>query len=644
MISRTLRDAWAIACMDGALLRRFKAFHLAVAAVVVIPAAYALIYLSSVWDPAARTEALPAAIVNLDAGVDYRGQSANVGAELSDSIRARHLFGFQLQDDEAAARKAVREGRLVLALIIPPDFSANAVPGRERGAGRLTVYISEGNNYAAAGMARRFAAELGHQVNEALNEKRWALVLSSTAGSQQSVRKLKEGMDQLRQGSHELERGLQQAGGGARELQDGARQLNAASSQLAGGARQAAQGARQLDARRPPAAELQALKGGAHALADGHAELGRGLEKIQAGTEQLTQGAGRLHDEAEDIPFVGEKLARGAGALADGSTQLGGALQQARQGQKQLADGAARLNTGVARLADGMSALGDGVHTLATRLPDDTKLDEFGAGMDRLAQGTRGLNTGVEKLHAGAARLTAGLDLLVESLPSVPSLDGSARGLADSVQPVVEVVAPVPNNGSGFAPNFVPVALWLGAVMTAFLFHLRRLPESARGASRLSQILGKLALLTAIVLAQSGCVLLMLTLLLEMPVPHLGAFWLTLSLASVTFLLIIVALTRALGDIGKGVALLLLVLQLSSAGGILPIELSGQVFQGLNPWLPFTWVVRAFRASLFGAYDNAWLKAWSVIALIAFLAFLAAAFIGRWQYVRDEEHRPALDV
>ena len=135
-----------------------------------------------------------------------------------------------------------------------------------------------------------------------------------------------------------------------------------------------------------------------------------------------------------------------------------------------------------------------------------------------------------------------------------------------------------------------------------------------------------------------------LSLLLEVKVPHLPAFWFTLGLASVTFLLIIMALTRAFGDVGKGIALLLLVLQLSSAGGVLPIELSGDIFQGLNPWLPFTWVVRAFRASLFGAYDNAWLTAWSIILLVALLAFVVAVFVGRWRYVAEEDHRPALDI
>ena len=642
---KTLRDAWAIACLEAGLFKRFPTLGWSVLGVLLIPALYAFIYLASVWDPAARTSLLPAAIVNLDAGVEYRGQRAQVGAELAASLQAKHTFGFHIYTDEQVARKAVREGSAVLALIIPRDFSANAVPGLQAGAGRLIIYTSEGNNYTAAGMARRFAAELGHQVNETLNEKRWELVLTTAAGSQRSVRSLKEGVAQLRAGSHELDAGLVQAETGTRALSDGARKLGDATGQLTGGLKQAGAGVRTMDAKRPATSELSALKQGSRTLAEGHVELGRGLEQLQGGAQRLTDGARQMRDETQDILFVGEKVAKAADTLGDGGEQLVTGLQRARSAQAQLTDGATKLNGAVGKLTEGVTTLGDNIHTLATKLPEDGKLDEFRNGMNTLAQSTLALKGGVEKLHAGSARLAVGLDLLDASLPSdTPSLEGSARGLADSVEPVVEVVAPVANNGTGFAPNFVPVALWLGAVMMAFIFHLRRLPESARGASRIAQVLGKLTLLSGLVVLQATIVLLMLTLLLSVSVPNLAAFWLTLSLASVTFLLIILALTRAFGDVGKALALVFLILQLSSSGGILPVELSGDLFRGLSPWLPFTWVVRAFRASLFGAYDNAWLASWSMIMLTAAIAFVVSTLVGQWRFVSGDEHRPALDL
>ena len=106
----------------------------------------------------------------------------------------KNTFGFQDLHDPAEAKRLVREGALAFALIIPQDFSSNAIPGKEAGGGKLVIYTSEGNNYESARIAKVFAQELGHEVNETLNERRWKLVLSTSAGSQRSVEKLREGV------------------------------------------------------------------------------------------------------------------------------------------------------------------------------------------------------------------------------------------------------------------------------------------------------------------------------------------------------------------------------------------------------------------------------------------------------------------
>jgi len=303
------------------------------------------------------------------------------------------------------------------------------------------------------------------------------------------------------------------------------------------------------------------------------------------------------------------------------------------------------LGGGVTKLVDGMTALGGGIHTAASKVPPDTKLDELSQGGTALAQGSKDLNSGLRQLSDGSRQLHGGLALLQQSLPAdIPALEGSARGLADSVEPELDIVAPVPNNGAGYAPNFIATSLWLGAVMTAFLFHLRRLPAQTQSASSGARLLGKLGVPAVIVLIQSVVTLLMTVLVLKLPIVSLGAYFATLVMSGLTFLLIILALTRAAGDAGKGAALILLILQLSSAGGVMPVELSGGIYQMLSPWLPFTWVVKALRACLFGAFDQGWVAAWGPIALTAFLAGLSACFVGRWKFVPPEEHRPAMDI
>lgn len=642
---RLLANAFSIARMEFGLFNRFPKLRLSVPGIIIIPALYALIYLSSVWDPSSRTEALPAIIVNLDQGVSYRGQDANLGKDLTANLLSRRTFGFTESGDEAAARQSVRAGDALFALVIPQDFSQNAVPGEKAGSGKLVVFASEGNNYTGSGFARRFASELGHQVNQTLNEKRWSLVLGVSADSSASLEKLRAGVDQLQAGAHALSDGLGKARNGATQLDKGSQQLSGGVTQLSNGMQQLGAGIRTMNAKLPADKDLQALKAGVGQLNDGHAQLAEGLAALEAGERKLAAGAAQLREESKALPFGASKVSGAAGQLAEGAEQLTAGLGSARDGQARLADGTHTLGQGVISLADGMGALGGGIRTMASKLPDDSTLTTLSTGGEQLNAGARQLDNGLRQLHEGSMRLAGGLDTLSDSLPKkVEGMGGSAKGLADSVEPEIQIDAPVANNGTGFAPNFLPVAIWLGCVMTAFVFHLRRLPEGVKHHGPVTLLLGKFTLLGSIVLLQSLMVMLMAAFLLQIHILSFAGLALTLCLAALTFMLIILALVRAFGDAGKAVALILLILQLSSAGGVVPIELSSDFFRAISPWLPFTWVVKAVRASMFGAFDGQWLQYLGVLAVFSTVAFLVAALAGRWRFVGPEEHRPAMDI
>jgi putative membrane protein len=114
--------------------------------------------------------------------------------------------------------------------------------------------------------------------------------------------------------------------------------------------------------------------------------------------------------------------------------------------------------------------------------------------------------------------------------------------------------------------------------------------------------------------------------------------------SAITFMLLILLLVRLLGDAGKGAALVLLIVQLSAAGGVMPIELTNDFYATISPWLPFTWSVKAVRASAFGAFGDEWGAALSVLLVFTAVFTLLLLVVGRWRFVPDEEHRPAMDV
>lgn len=672
-MSPTISQVTRVVQVEWGLMRRHSRLRLSALGVLMLPALYALIYLSSVWDPNAYTQALPVGLVSEDAGLIYRGISVNVGRDLLSALEAKKEFAYKRYPTADAAREAVRRREAIFALIVPADFSRLATPGAEAQRGRLIVYTSEGNSYTGAGIARRFAPEVAHQVNETLNEKRWSLVLDSSAGSARTLQSLRNNVALLKEGSEQLAEGMQQAqkgsaklATGTRSAQSGANQLGSGATQLAeagvplaDGFRRTAGALRQMQTRLPAEGELRALRGAATSLATGEAMLADALGQLQGGASRLATGLGEFKGRSEDSFFVGAELARGAERLESGAMQLNEGLRQAAAQQEKLQGGAKQLETSVYRLAAGVTALGIGLGGLTAALPEERRLDEFSiglkeaaraaqiqqGGMKQVGEGVATLGTALARLDEGATRLASGMGLLATSLPAeTPTLDGSPPGLAASTESVLEVVAPVPNNGTGLAPNFVPMALWVGALMTCFLFHVRRLPAAVADASLPARWLGKLAVPALLVLGQALVMLTMMVLVFDVRVPNLGTFMLTLAIASLSFLAIVFAMVKLLGDVGKVLAMLLLILQLSSAGALIPIELTNEFFQKISPILPFTWVVRAFRATLFGAFDGDWQLPWVLVISAGIVATIIGSFFGRWKIVADEVYGPAIDI
>ena len=637
-------QTYQILRVEAQFFREYRQLLWASVFVALLPALYALIYLSSVWDPAGKTGALPVGLVNLDQGVRYREHGFNIGNDVVTKLRGEHIFGFVDLDHEDAARAKVRSGELAFALIVPRDFSSNALPGEQRGGGKLVVFVSEGNNFESAQIARHFAQELGHDVNANLNERRWQLVLSSAAGSQHNVDVLRSNVDQLRSGAVELSRGARQAAAGGQNLASGSGKLDGGVEQFTAGFKQLAGGLRTMNRERPRNSELNRLKAGAEALANGHAEMDEGLAALQDGSQKLREGVAGFRDETRDSLLTPGSVTEGLEKVHGGLVQLDTGLHTANESHKKLSDGAKTLSSSVGTLTSGLLSMSASLRTTVGKLPEDSQLDELNNGAAALASGSKSLSDGTQRLSHGAERLASGLELLEQSLPArVDSLEGSAQGLATSVQPVVEVEASVANNGSGFAPNILPAALWLGAGIAAFLLHVRVLPREARGYARLAQVGGKLVIPAGIVLLQAGLLLAAVLWILHMPVHHPWALALALAVSSLTFLCIVFALTRAFGDAGKALAMILLAVQLSSSGGIMPVELSGGLYADISPWLPMTWVVRAIKAAMFGAYGDSWAYPVALVALAGAVATLIACFVGRWRFVRPGSVRPAVD-
>jgi putative membrane protein len=449
----------------------------------------------------------------------------------------------------------------------------------------------------------------------------------------------------LHAGASEWVVGSQELTKGGRSVQAAAQRLGENMAELSESGQKLGAGLRQMEANRPRNSDLKKLVDGADSLNLGVAELGQGMKKLKQGSHELNTEVLAFKDEADSSLWVTPAIRSNVGQVAQGLQQLDQGLATATHHTERLEEGTRSLHAGLVTLSVGMRQLNGALRTTSTQFPEDAQLQALDTGAAELARGTAQWLQGHEKLGAAAQQLNMGLALVKNALPQQDNTpEGSPEGLADSVRPLMVVEASVQNNGIGFIANVMPAALWLGAGIAVFLVNLRVLPLHAKPYHPLAQLVGKWVLPAALVGLQGVLILLTVWGVLQVHVVQPVALVCTVLSAGLAFFGIISALTHFLGDAGKALAMVFLAIQLTSSGGVMPVELSGSFFATLSPWLPITWLAHGLKAALFGAFEGAWLASCLQLSALGLFAAGLNAALGRWRFVSVRQLRPQLDV
>ncbi|WP_050615339.1 YhgE/Pip domain-containing protein [Bacillus testis] len=171
--------------------------------------------------------------------------------------------------------------------------------------------------------------------------------------------------------------------------------------------------------------------------------------------------------------------------------------------------------------------------------------------------------------------------------------------LAEPVQLKEVKDFPIANYGSASSPFYTALAIWVGALLLVSLLSVD--VEMPREMYRPHHFyFGRGLTFLTVALIQAAIVSLGDIFLLHVDVHNKLAFFLFSLLISFVFMSIVYTLVSIFGNIGKGLAIILLVLQISSSGGNFPIEVSSEFFQRIYPFLPFTYAVKLLREGLGG--------------------------------------------
>jgi putative membrane protein len=469
--------------------------------------------------------------------------------------------------------------------------------------------------------------------------------------------RLSGGLADAQSGASRLAGGLGDASKGANNLATGLNQLNAGAGQLAAGTARAAAGGRQLattvdaaadkaepllrDNARLIADAANQVADGADTLADNVAQLDRAADEMVAVAKQLRTAldgvpnagdaralADRLVDDAQklrttihnsDLDRLARQLRTVAGTarqvaaaaphLADDVAAARGKVDRLAAGLGDLATGAQRLKSGTAGAASGAKKLDGGIAQLESGAKDlnggifqlASGARQLDGGLDTLSAGGRKLAAGLGDLQGGAAQLASGLADGANKIPGYGD-DPAARAdvLGDPVALDRSVRHPAGTYGVGFAPYFLALALWVGAMITFMVLRPlnRRYVTSGAPAHRVA--LAGLLPAIAIGVLQATLLFTVVTLGLGLSPVHGFVTWALLALAAAAFAAIMQLLGAALGPAGRIVALALLMLQLTSSGGTYPVQTTPGFFQAIHPLLPMTYVVEALRHAIDG--------------------------------------------
>jgi putative membrane protein len=618
--------------------------RLALVVAALVPALYLLIYLSGVWNPTSYTQSLKVGLVDQDRGHSYRNVHVNIGEELTNRLFQKKTFGFIHVESPELARAMVRRNDLAFAVIIPTDFSSQALPGLSANEGLLEIYTSAGNNYQTHLMAKKFAVDLDTELNQTLNEQRWKFVLTSPEANE-DWQQLRSALAQINQGSKTLSHGLSEAAKASNRLQSSSARLGDEVVRLANGAQQMGQALRTVESSLPPADDVRRLRQGAVELAAAHAELDKGLGQLSAGSQQLVTGLKGFRQNQENSFWVGPSLSEWIVPFDTGLNELNSGLQKAHESQLQMKAGSEKLSESVTAVAYGIRELRSNLRQNNSKLPEASQLNQLGASAQELAQAQKQLDQGLRQLQEGGVYLKSSTDWLVSKLPSQFRLiEGSPEGLAHSVASEVKVVAPVNHLGAALIPNIIPLAIWLGSGVALFLIRGRHVPLFARAYASWVKCLGKATIPALVVTLQSLLVVLLLWLGFDVEFKQWLAEILMIVMAANAFMLVFLLFVLWGGDVGKALAMLFLALQLSASGGIVPIELSGQFYAVVSPWLPMTWVVQGLKATQFGAFESNWLQPFMLTLALGLTCMVLSAHVAKWRYGLMRELKPSLDI
>ncbi len=317
-------------------------------------------------------------------------------------------------------------------------------------------------------------------------------------------------------------------------------------------------------------------------------ELRAIAEKLQTAADQVRAATQSFDGQVEEAKTALQNVQ--TGVVSDTLVQVSSALDT-------FADTGAQLESSAKAVDPIIEQTISLARQFASALSGtDEALQGTRNSIDDLAGTIESLNTELSAIRA--SELWSYLKGLLQTNP-----EGVSEFLSAPVSVNEIDLFPVENYGSGVAPFFTSLALWVGGIALVAIFKLEVDEEEVGKLKPWQAYFGRWMtfVLLGVFQAIACCTG---DLIIGIQCAHPPLFYLSAIVASFAFVNIIYGLSVAFKHLGKALAFTLVILQVPGSSGMYPIEMMPGFFQAINPWLPFTYSINAMREAMAGLYGH----------------------------------------
>ena len=558
---------------------------------IVLPSLYALLNIEACWDPYGNTADLEFAVANLDNGSTFDGNTINIGNELVKDLKDNDKFKWTFVTEEEL-REGVEKGDYYAGMVIPKNLTENvlSISSDNPQQAKLEYIV----NMKANPVAAKLSDSGSNAVYLSLNAKIVEFINLAAYG------KLGELQDGLSSGAGQLASGGSQLAAGSQKVSSGADQVKDGADQVKDGASKVKEGSDKVQSKVSDVSKgADDVKTGASKVNDGANQVKKGSEEIQSAVDPSLIPEGPIKQYAEanvKLANASGQVATGAGQVADGSVKLA-------EGSSKLASGSGEVASGAGKVSDGSVELAEGSLSLA-------------AGSQLLS------DSATQALFTAAGALSSSAN----SLSGITGINETILGdyFYSPIKLERHEMFSVPNYGSQVAPFYIVLSMWVGALIVCAMLK----PGISEGTkySAIEMYFGKLGLFVAMSILQAA-VTLTGCFIMGIYVDNILLFIISGLLVSAVLMTLIYSIVSALGDVGKAIAVVVLVIQISGTGGIYPVEIMGQFFQIMNPYLPMTYAITLIREAQLGLVWSNYIFALTILIAIELAIVIVSLII-----------------